>query len=304
MTRFSLGIFALAVVWAGVTAAPAEEIPEGAASVVVYKFHQLQSESAQVDSIQYPHQEVGSIQYPHEEVALSDSIQYPRQEVAPPDSIQDLHHEAAPSDGIQYPRQEAAPTNNAQHPHPSPTFYEEHTSWCSYPEHTHSYGDNYYNTPAYEDKSQYDAYDNYSAHHNSFNNSEHESKPHYAEDSKDNGSSDDTKYERPARKLPIGPNPHNPMAPYLLPAKDTPSYHSYQSSIRKQAILDGIAADLKEAELVPDVLPKSFAPEFELCITFNDKTIEMGQLLSINDTKNEPIIEFDAPPGQIYTVAI
>ncbi|KAJ2361703.1 hypothetical protein H4S01_005150, partial [Coemansia sp. RSA 2610] len=68
--------------------------------------------------------------------------------------------------------------------------------------------------------------------------------------------------------------------------------------------MDGVRSELKDALITPDVLPESFTPEFDVTIRFDGKAIEMGQRLSINETKIEPIVEFDAPPGQVFTVAI
>ncbi|KAJ2482427.1 hypothetical protein IWW56_001085 [Coemansia sp. RSA 2131] len=141
------------------------------------------------------------------------------------------------------------------------------------PKHRHDTDDK----PKYEQNAEHDTYD----------------KPKY----------DDSEYQPPVSDkkhvpaLHIGPDPLDQMAPYLVPPSNSPAYHSYHSAIRKQAVLDGIAAELKDAKVIPDILPATFIPEFELSITFNGlhHPIDMGQLLSINNTEAEPIIEFDAP---------
>ncbi|KAJ1859438.1 hypothetical protein LPJ76_000211 [Coemansia sp. RSA 638] len=157
-----------------------------------------------------------------------------------------------------------------------------------------------YDKPKYEQNAEHDNYD----------------KPKYEQnaehDTYDKPKYDDSEYQPPVSDkkhvpaLHIGPDPLDQMAPYLVPPSNSPAYHSYHSAIRKQAVLDGIAAELKDAEVIPDILPTTFIPEFELSITFNGlrHPIDMGQLLSINDTEAEPIIEFDAPPGSMFTVAI
>ncbi|KAJ2497052.1 hypothetical protein GGH96_005392 [Coemansia sp. RSA 1972] len=171
------------------------------------------------------------------------------------------------------------------------------------PKHEHeTYGEpkhehDTYEKPKYEQAPEHDAYEKPKYEQNE----EHE-KPKY----------DDSEHQPPVTEkqhvpaLHVGPDPLDQMAPYLVPPSNSPAYHSYHSAIRKQAVLDGIAAELKQAEVIPDILPTTFVPEFELSITFDGmrRPIDMGQLLSINDTQEEPIIEFDAPPGSMFTVAI
>ncbi|KAJ2190824.1 hypothetical protein EV181_000775 [Coemansia sp. RSA 532] len=156
-------------------------------------------------------------------------------------------------------------------------------------------------TPKYElaPEHEYDTYD----------------KPKYNQNEEHNNGNpkyDDSEYQPPTSDkqyvpaLHDGPDPLDQIAPYLEPPSNSPAYHSYHSTICKQAVLDGIAAELKQAKVIPDILPTTFVPEFELSITFDGlrRPIDMGQLLSINDTHEEPIIEFDAPPGNMFTVAI
>ncbi|KAJ1949902.1 hypothetical protein EC988_004583, partial [Linderina pennispora] len=63
-------------------------------------------------------------------------------------------------------------------------------------------------------------------------------------------------------------------------------------------------AKLRDAHIIPDVLPDSFVAEFPVSVRYGDKEAAMGQVLSINETREEPTIEFDAPPNEVFTVAI
>ncbi|KAJ2808749.1 Phosphatidylethanolamine-binding protein 1 [Coemansia guatemalensis] len=103
-------------------------------------------------------------------------------------------------------------------------------------------------------------------------------------------------------KLPVGPDPNNPLAPYLL--DDSQKSSSPLSTKKSSTALASIVSDLKDANIVPDILSSGFVPEFNITIAFNGKFIEMGQLLSISDVQAEPTIEFDAPNGQYFTIAI
>ncbi|KAJ2156964.1 hypothetical protein GGF46_004835 [Coemansia sp. RSA 552] len=93
--------------------------------------------------------------------------------------------------------------------------------------------------------------------------------------------------------LRVGPDPNDPLAPYLLP--DT--HHE------PSPMLHSLARDLRSAALIPDVLSESFVPQFALSIQFGDP-VALGELLTLNQTRNEPTVEFDAPPAQRFTVMI
>ncbi|KAJ2477435.1 hypothetical protein IWW56_004338 [Coemansia sp. RSA 2131] len=171
-----------------------------------------------------------------------------------------------------------------------------------------------YNEPKHgnydEPKHEHETYDEPKHEHDTYDKPKYDQNAEH--DNYDKPKYDDSEYQPPVSDkkhvpaLHIGPDPLDQMAPYLVPPSNSPAYHSYHSAIRKQAVLDGIAAELKDADVIPDILPTTFIPEFELSITFNGlrHPIDMGQLLSINDTQEEPIIEFDAPPGSMFTVAI
>ncbi|KAJ1962441.1 hypothetical protein GGI12_002648 [Dipsacomyces acuminosporus] len=98
------------------------------------------------------------------------------------------------------------------------------------------------------------------------------------------------------------------LEPYLLTAskaKSDPKSKSQQPALTEQQRLEQVRKQLQDAKIIPDVLSDSFKPEFPLAIKFQpEQNVTMGQLLSINDTRVEPVIEFDAPPGQIFTVGI
>ncbi|KAJ2850409.1 Phosphatidylethanolamine-binding protein 1 [Coemansia brasiliensis] len=137
---------------------------------------------------------------------------------------------------------------------------------------------------------------------------EHKHHPHYNNNEYSDNSHSSThvyaepEYAEPQKQpaLHIGPDPNNPLAPYLLPT----DHSAYTSLSKAQAVSEDIRAELKDAHIIPDVLPSSFTPKFDITIRFNGEAIDMGQLLTINETKAEPIIEFDAPYGQIFTIAI
>ncbi|KAJ1901930.1 hypothetical protein LPJ66_000386 [Kickxella alabastrina] len=72
----------------------------------------------------------------------------------------------------------------------------------------------------------------------------------------------------------------------------------------KRSTLEGVRKTLVDSGLIPDVLPDSFKPEFNITLRFNNQPVSMGEILTPNDTRNEPTIEFDGPLGQAFTVAI
>ncbi|KAJ1730615.1 Phosphatidylethanolamine-binding protein 1 [Coemansia sp. Benny D160-2] len=95
--------------------------------------------------------------------------------------------------------------------------------------------------------------------------------------------------------LHIGPDPSNPMAPYMMterPSSDSPK------------ALTEIRDRLQEAHILPDILPPSFMPEFSLSLRYAGLPVSMGQLLSLNNTVGEPTIEFDAPNGDVFAATI
>ncbi|KAJ1728295.1 hypothetical protein LPJ61_004107 [Coemansia biformis] len=100
-------------------------------------------------------------------------------------------------------------------------------------------------------------------------------------------------------ELRVGPDPENPLAPYLLGEAngkpDTPTSKQELSIVRDE---------LQDAYLIPDVLPDTFAPEFPVAIRFNGERVLLGELLSVQQTQSEPTIEFDAAPGQYFAIAI
>ncbi|KAJ2006162.1 Phosphatidylethanolamine-binding protein 1 [Coemansia thaxteri] len=79
--------------------------------------------------------------------------------------------------------------------------------------------------------------------------------------------------------------------------------HNLQDT-KRRIMLNAIRIELTETRVIPDVLPEKFMPEFNITMAFNNQTVEMGQMLTVNETKSEPVIEFDSQPGQIYTVAM
>ncbi|KAJ2745628.1 hypothetical protein GGI20_002011 [Coemansia sp. BCRC 34301] len=82
-----------------------------------------------------------------------------------------------------------------------------------------------------------------------------------------------------------------------------PVQHHLQDA-KRRIMLKAIGIELAETLLVPEVLPPKFEPEFGLSLRFNNEPVEMGQLLTVNNTRFEPTIEFDAQPGQIFTLGI
>ncbi|KAI7823407.1 phosphatidylethanolamine-binding protein, partial [Kickxella alabastrina] len=77
-----------------------------------------------------------------------------------------------------------------------------------------------------------------------------------------------------------------------------------EKAMAKRSTLEGVRETLVDSGLIPDVLPDSFKPEFNITLRFNNQPVSMGEILTLNDTRNEPTIEFDGPLGQVFTVAI
>ncbi|KAJ2629995.1 hypothetical protein H4R22_002989, partial [Coemansia sp. RSA 1290] len=229
----------IGLIAAGEWMAAADDIPFGAASVVVYKFGQNR--------------------------IASDSIQYP-QETTANDYSQPCHSSYQPQPSSDYPDVYNEP--EYKHSTESSRYYNHCTSDHYPPE------DSY--RPA-------DHSEDYNYREPQYKNDHNYVEPEYS-----------TSKKPPA--LGIGPDPNNPLAPYLLPTDHT----TYSSS----SDTSNIYAELKDARIIPDVLPSSFTPQFDITIKFNGEAIEMGQMLTIDETKTEPIIEFDAPYGQIFTIAI
>ncbi|KAJ2306395.1 hypothetical protein IWW55_001477, partial [Coemansia sp. RSA 2706] len=345
MAKFAIGTLWLSTLLAAELAAPADGVPDGAASVVVYKFANQNWLAQSSDAIQYPQE------YPLQ----SESLPYPPNTAsyATPNNSpysSPYEHKPATCNGLK------------------PTFYEEHTSYerrnpyndsasgLSTYQHNHDYqphyeeyekhehGCNHEHEPHYDEydkhKNEYNPhYETYDApayksqpHEDAYEKPEYKPRPHHDEDHVENFQPADSNsekyvkndYKQPvhaypesdptetvtvtdtpsAPALPVGPDPNNPLAPYLLPTDSSSIYQPYGSATRKQAAMGGVRSELKDALIIPDVLPESFTPEFDVTIRFDGEAIEMGQRLSINETKTEPIVEFDAPPGQVFTVAI
>ncbi|KAJ2809789.1 hypothetical protein H4S07_003054 [Coemansia furcata] len=89
-----------------------------------------------------------------------------------------------------------------------------------------------------------------------------------------------------------------------MPTPAQPLVQHHLQDAKRRIMLKAIGIELAEMMLIPDVLPPKFEPEFNISIKFNNKPVEMGQLLTINDTRTEPTIEFDTQPGQIFTLAM
>ncbi|KAJ2505471.1 hypothetical protein IWW47_002030 [Coemansia sp. RSA 2052] len=83
-----------------------------------------------------------------------------------------------------------------------------------------------------------------------------------------------------------------------------PMVQHHLQDAKRRIMLKAIGIELAETLIIPDVLPPKFEPEFNISIKFNKKLVDMGQLLTINETRSEPTIEFDAQPGQIFTLAM
>ncbi|KAJ1863445.1 hypothetical protein LPJ73_000518 [Coemansia sp. RSA 2703] len=77
-----------------------------------------------------------------------------------------------------------------------------------------------------------------------------------------------------------------------------------KAEIEKRNTLDGIHDELVSSGLIPDVLPAEFLPEFNITLRFNGQRVQLGEVLTLNDTRHEPIIEFDSQPEQTFSVAI
>ncbi|KAJ2364979.1 Phosphatidylethanolamine-binding protein 1, partial [Coemansia sp. RSA 2610] len=222
------------------------------------------------------------------------------------------------------PAYKSQPHEDAYEKHEHGCNHEHEPHYNEYDKHKNEYNPHYetYNAPAY--KSQ--------PHETIYKKPDYKPSPHHDEDHVENFQPADSSNEKYAENdykqpehaypesdptetvtvtdtpsapaLPVGPDPNNPLAPYLLPTDSSSIYQPYGSATRKQAAMDGVRSELKDALIIPDVLPESFTPEFDVTIRFDGEAIEMGQRLSINETKTEPIVEFDAPPGQVFTVAI
>ncbi|KAJ2248655.1 hypothetical protein GGI13_004568 [Coemansia sp. RSA 455] len=100
----------------------------------------------------------------------------------------------------------------------------------------------------------------------------------------------------------IDSEPEPEPAPAPAPVKPLVQHHLQDA--KRRIMLKAIGIELAESMIIPDVLSPKFEPEFSLLVKFNNKPVEMGQLLTINDTKTEPTVEFDTQPGQIFTLAM
>ncbi|KAJ2146920.1 hypothetical protein IW136_000365 [Coemansia sp. RSA 678] len=328
------------LLFANAFSAPAEEIPQGAASVVVYKLNQASSASSSSTAPQTYFEEQKSVcsqadssYNKHKVYGGSNHLAYNRLENGPsttydlfvypaesPTVAYEMAHEGAskyehgaddkPELGIQ-----DGEYNNPEYDGYDKPNYEDDTF------DTPNYEQDNYNKPKYEP--QHDTYDKPKHEHDTYEKPKYEQAPEHDTyeklkyDQNEEHNNGNPKYDVSEYQPPTSDKQHVPalhdepdlldqMAPYLEPPSNLPAYHSYHSVICKQAVLDGIAAELKQAKVIPDILPTTFVPEFELSITFDGlrRPIDMGQLLSINDTQEEPIIEFNAPPGNMFTIVI
>ncbi|KAJ2200634.1 hypothetical protein EV180_000675 [Coemansia sp. RSA 518] len=327
------------LLFASAFSAPAEEISQGSASVVLYKSNQASPASSSSTAPQTYFEEQKSVYSQadssynkHKAYGGNDHSAYNRLENGPSTAYDSFVYPAE-SPTVAY---DTANEGASKYKHEADDKPELGVQYGEYnnPEH------NGYDKPKYEhdtthNEPQYGTHDEPKHEHDTYNEPKHEydtyekpkyelapeheydtyDKPKYNQNEEHNNGNpkyDDSEYQPPTSDkqyvpaLHDGPDPLDQIAPYLEPPSNSPAYHSYHSTICKQAVLDGIAAELKQAKVIPDILPTTFVPEFELSITFDGlrRPIDMGQLLSINDTHEEPIIEFDAPPGNMFTVAI
>ncbi|KAJ2764835.1 hypothetical protein IWQ56_004336, partial [Coemansia nantahalensis] len=95
-----------------------------------------------------------------------------------------------------------------------------------------------------------------------------------------------------------GPSREDRAAPQLRPE----AY--YRAAATNERELDAVRADLEGASVIPEVLPATFAPEFAVGVRFGGVRVDMGQLLSAAEVRDEPAVEFDAASGQLFAVAI
>ncbi|KAJ2492596.1 hypothetical protein IWW37_001351 [Coemansia sp. RSA 2050] len=110
-------------------------------------------------------------------------------------------------------------------------------------------------------------------------------------------------HQEPRREQSVGSTPSVELGDSApAPASKSQEPHHLQDAERR-IMLKAIGIELAEAMIIPDILPPKFEPEFNISMNFN-KPVEMGQLLTINDTKSEPTVEFDTQPGQIFTLAM
>ncbi|KAI9502698.1 hypothetical protein GGI25_003552 [Coemansia spiralis] len=127
----------------------------------------------------------------------------------------------------------------------------------------------------------------------------------------------DTDYQQPQMRLMgsvqpsahaslhVGPDPNNPLAPYLLTSDNQLSAETKPAiEETKHAQIDMVRSRLEESQLIPQVLPTGFAPEFSITLKYNNRVVEPGQLLLVNETQYEPTVEFDAEPNQVFAVTI
>ncbi|KAJ1796124.1 hypothetical protein LPJ75_007304, partial [Coemansia sp. RSA 2598] len=103
------------------------------------------------------------------------------------------------------------------------------------------------------------------------------------------------------------------LQPYLLTADSQQTHAKLADSIadsiqreelQRRTTLDGIREELADSGIIPDVLPQTFQPEFNITLRFDNQPVQMGEVLTLNDTRHEPIIEFDSQPEQTFSVAI
>ncbi|KAJ2712257.1 hypothetical protein H4R19_002847 [Coemansia spiralis] len=99
--------------------------------------------------------------------------------------------------------------------------------------------------------------------------------------------------------LRVGPDPNDSLAPYLLPEAN---YRAEAAATERE--LDTVRTDLQAASVIPEVLPAMFAPEFAVTVKFGHDLVPMGELLTTAQVQDEPSVEFDAPPNQLFAIAI
>ncbi|KAJ2720075.1 Phosphatidylethanolamine-binding protein 1 [Coemansia sp. Benny D115] len=77
-----------------------------------------------------------------------------------------------------------------------------------------------------------------------------------------------------------------------------------QEKLSQRNTLGGTRTFLADGGIIPDLLPQSFMPEFQIHLRYKDQQVQLGEVLTMNDTRSEPTVEFDSQPGQVFTVAL